>query len=569
MLFRLKIKNCHNFGELIKSLPLKAYFYYCKDRDTLKWGRASFGKKIKMSLLTFRLIKKYKLINMKGIIYLSYFLLFSTLSFAQKITYSEIQKEDSRDMSFDIIGKIKENVFIFKNARYKYNLSVYNAEDMDLKEKVDLDFIPEKSFNVDYVSMPENFYFIYQYQRKGIVYCMGAKMDLNGHLVDQPVLLDTTQVGAFGDNKIYTTINSEDKKQIMVFKIQKRNDQFKFVTLLLDKNLQLTHKSRATIEYDERRDVFTDFSLDNEGNFIFTKSEKSGNKSNSSSLYLISKAPFQDSFSQRQIDLKGLFIDEVKIKIDNVNKHYLFNSFYYMANRGNIDGILCTVWDVKGDTAYSTVFTRLDASIREIAKSKGNSKFALNDFFIRNVILKKDGSYMIAAEDYSTQTSGNNLGWNRWNYLYGSPFISPYDYYYYNRSYGGFYRPYSSFNNSQTTRYFCNNILLLEVNPTGSVIGDKVISKEQYADDNDNFLSFSTFITGSEIHFLYNIIEKRDKFLTDNTITSSGEMKRNPTIRSEQRGFEFMPKLSKQIGSRQIIVPCSFRSQICFAKIEF
>ena len=118
---------------------------------------------------------------MKAIIYVSYFLLFSTLSFAQKVTYSEIQREDSREISFEIIGKIKENIFIFKNARYKYNLSVYNAEDMELKEKVDLDFIPEKSFNVDYVSMPDNFYFIYQYLRKGVVYCMGAKMDLNGH----------------------------------------------------------------------------------------------------------------------------------------------------------------------------------------------------------------------------------------------------------------------------------------------------------------------------------------------------------------------------------------------------
>ena len=51
---------------------------------------------------------------MKYIIYLSCLLSFPMLSFAQKITYSEVQKGDSRDMSFDIIGKIKENVFIFK-----------------------------------------------------------------------------------------------------------------------------------------------------------------------------------------------------------------------------------------------------------------------------------------------------------------------------------------------------------------------------------------------------------------------------------------------------------------------
>jgi hypothetical protein len=102
---------------------------------------------------------------MKYIIYLSCLLSFPILSFAQKITYSEVQKGDSRDMSFDIIGKIKENIFIFKNSRFKYALSVYNAEDMDLKEIVDLDFIPEKSFNVDYVMQAENFYFIYQFQK--------------------------------------------------------------------------------------------------------------------------------------------------------------------------------------------------------------------------------------------------------------------------------------------------------------------------------------------------------------------------------------------------------------------
>lgn len=508
---------------------------------------------------------------MKSIIYLGCLLLFPLLSFAQKITYSEIQREDGRDISFDIIGKIKENVLVFKNTRYNYALSVYNAEDMELKEKVVLDFIPEKAFNVDHVLMSDNFFFIYQYQRKGVVYCMGAKMDFEGHLVGQPMQLDTTQVGSFGENKIYTTINSEDRKQVMVFKIQKNNEQFKFVTMLFDKNLQLAHKSRLTIEYDERRDLFADFSLDNEGNFIFTKSVKSGNRSNSSSLYLISKAPLQDSFNEKKIDLKGLYVDEVKIKIDNVNKHYLLNSFYFMENRGNVDGIFSSIWDVKGDSAYSIVFTRLDGSVRENAKLKGSSKLALNDFFIRNVILKKDGSYMIAAEDYSTQTSGNNMGWNRWDYLYRSPFVSPYDYYFYNRSYGGFYRPYGGLGSSQqtTTRYYCNNILLLDVNATGTVVGDQVINKEQFADENDNYLSFSTFITGSEIHFLYNLIEKRDKFLTDNTISSSGVIKRNPTIKNVERGFEFMPKLSKQIGSRQIVVPCSFRGKICFAKIEF
>ena len=495
-------------------------------------------------------------------------LLLPVFSFAQRIIFSEPQREDNRDINFDVIGRMNSNIIVFKNARYKYAVSVYNAEDMTLKEKVDLDFIPDKAFNVDYVTYPDNFYLIYQFQRRGVVYCMGAKMDFNGHIIDKPVELDTTHVGAFGDNIIYSTINSDDKKGILIFKIQKKNDQFNFVTLLFDNTLKLVHKSKLLADYDDQKDVYSDFLLDNDGNFVFSRAIKSNNRSNLSSLYLFTKPPLQDTFGMRKMDLKGLFIDEIKIKIDNVNKRYLLNSFYYNERRGNIDGLFSAIWDARGDSVYANVFTKLDDSIRDIARAKGNFKLALNNFFIKNIILKRDGSYLIAAEDYSSQSSGN-MGWNRWDYLYGSPFLSPYNYYYYNPSFGGFYRPYSRFNNAQSTRYYYDNILLLDMSQGGIVRWNKIINKEQYADDSDNYLSFSTFITESEIHFLFNLIEKRDKLLTDNTLTSAGAIKRNPTLRSIERGYEFMPKLAKQIGARSIVVPCTFRNQICFAKIGF
>ena len=504
---------------------------------------------------------------MKGIIYIACLLLLPTILFAQRITFSETQREDNRDINFDIIGKMNDNILVFKNAKWKYAVSVYNASDMTLKEKVDLDFIPDKAFNVDFIAFQYNFYFVYQYQRKGVVYCMGAKMDFNGHLVDEPIQLDTTHVGTFGDNKIYSTINSEDKNKIMIFKIQKRNDRFNFVTLLLNSRLQLLHKSRIEIDYDDRNDVYSDFLLDNEGNFIFTKGVKSSNRANLSSLYLMMKRSMEDTFSIRKINLNDSYIDEIKMKVDNVNKRYILNSFYYTEKRGNIDGIFSTFWDVNADSTSTSVFTKMGDSIRDVARAKGNLKLALNNFFIRNLLLKKDGSYMIVAEDYSSQTSGNT-GWNRWDYLYGSPFLSPYDYYYYSPSFGGYYRPYSRFN-TQSTRYYYDNILLLNMSKTGRVEWDKIIHKEQFSDDNDNYLSFSTFITESEIHFLFNLIEKRDKLLTDNTITANGTMKRNPTIKTAERGYEFMPKLAKQVGARQIIIPCTFRNQICFAKIDF
>ena len=71
-----------------------------------------------------------------------------------------------------------------------------------------------------------------------------------------------------------------------------------------------------------------------------------------------------------------------------------------------------------------------------------------------------------------------------------------------------------------------------------------------------------------EIHFLFNS-DKKNQIISDQSITPDGTVKRNPTLKSEQRGYEFMPALSKQVGANQIIIPCAYRNNICFAKVDF
>jgi hypothetical protein len=178
--------------------------------------------------------------------------LLPVFSFAQKISYSEVLKENSRDMDFEIIGRINSNILVFKNVSSRYAVSVYQGE-MELKEKVDLDFIPSKAYNVDFVLYPDFFYLIYQYQKRGVVYCMAAKLDGDSKKLNEPILLDTTQVGTFGDNKIYNVIVSEDKQKIMVFKMQKKDDRLNFASILYNNQLQPLHKSRDILEYNERK----------------------------------------------------------------------------------------------------------------------------------------------------------------------------------------------------------------------------------------------------------------------------------------------------------------------------
>ncbi len=488
--------------------------------------------------------------------------------FSQRVTYSNFEQEDTRDINFEIIGKMNGNFLVYKNIRWRHKINIF-GDDMKIKETIKLDFIPDKTFNVDFVIYPDHFYMIYQYQKKNILHCMAVKMDGNAKKMSDPIELDTTQISILADNKIYTTINSEDKQKIMVFKIHKKNDRFNIVTLLFNSDLKLiVNKNRQALSFEERRDNYDNFLLDNDGNFIFTKDSHTGNRDNSNSLSLVIKEPQQDTFAYNTVDLNKNYIDEIKLKVDNLNKRYIINSFYYKKNRGSIEGLFTSIWDKKSNNSLAQGFVELGDSLRNEVKTSGQLRFALDDLFIRQIVVKKDGGFLLTAEDFSSQgRGGGNNQWNRWDYL-NNYYYSPYSNYYYNPYYG-YYRPLSSFNSNQSTRYYYANILILSADKNGKIEWSKIIHKDQFDDDNDNFLSFSTINRGGEIHFLFNDDKNRNQIIANQSISPTGQLTRNPTLKSQERGYQFMTRLSKQVGANQVIIPCTYRSYVCFAKVDF
>ena len=482
---------------------------------------------------------------------------------AQTVNISDVDREDNRDMNFEIIGKMNSNILVYKNFRSNHKINIFD-KDMNTLEIVKLDFIPDRAFNIDFVTSPDHFYMIYQYQKGNILHCMAVKMDAKAQKMSEPVELDTTRISVWSDNKIYSTIYSEDRQKIMIFKIQTRYQKFSIQTLLFDNDMKLINKNRHVIDYNERRESYDNFLVANDGSFVFTYAKQSGNRDNSNALGLVIKAPFQNSFSYQDIDLKGKYIDEIKLKIDNRNNRYIINTFYYKKNRGNIEGLFTYIWDKGNEKLYASQFTELSDSLRAEAKSSGTLRFALDNFFIKHIVVKGDGGFILAAEDFTSDTRGNNF--NRYDYLYNPYSLSSGAYYY--NPYTGNYRPLNSYNNQQTTRYYYDNILVISISKTGGVEWSRVIHKNQFDDNEQNFLSFSTMTSGSEIHFLFNN-DRKYQVVSDQGLAPNGIITRYPTLKSAQKGYEFMPSLSKQVGANQVIIPCAYRNNICFAKIDF
>ncbi len=491
---------------------------------------------------------------------------------AQKIIYSEPDRDDPRLLNFEVLGKVNGKVLVYKSYRDQHYIVSFDT-DMKPVEKTRLDFINYRVLSTDFIQYAGYVYMIYQYQKKSSIFCMAVKLDALGKKTGGPVLLDSTDnmnyTSASG-NKIYSFINSEDKQQIMVFKINTRNDKVHVLTTcLFNKDLSLQKKSRLNISMPQRNDFLSEFTLDNDGDLVCVRASGTSSNDNINKISLITKPALSDNYTSTDLKLNNIYLDDIRIKTDNLNKHYLITSFVSKSRRGNIEGLYYTLWDKQQNKEILNATTVFSDEFREDAKGDGSLKMAFNDFFLKNIILRKDGGFIIISESAYTSSRGNTL--NRWDYLYGSPYWSPVDYYTWNSPVG--YYPWwrsNMYNNANTlTRYFADNIAVISFAPNGKMEWSNVLRKSQYDDNTDNYIGFGVFNTGEKLRFIFNVQEKRDMILTDQGMLPSGQVDRNPTYKNLDKGYDFMPRHAKQIGARQAIVPCQYRGFTCFAKIEF
>ena len=478
-------------------------------------------------------------------------LIFPVFLTAQRITYSNPEQEDSRRTNFEILGRINGNILVFKNNHTENAISVYD-NNMSLVKRVNLDYLPEKYLNIDFIQYPDFAYMIYEYQRKNIVHCTAVKLDAMGQRLGDPIELDTTQLSFSATNKIYSTLYSENKENIMIFKINSKNPHhYLFTTFLFNKQMDLVDRHRIWLPMDERGDMFSSFLLDNDGQFLFAKFFKNNNSDYISKVSLVSKGALSDTFA---------------ISDMGTNDRILDDGFYYKQRKGNIEGLYTSIWDKVASTKLKETLTVFNDDLRTLAKSsEANVKMAFNDFFVKNIIVEKNGGYLVISESEYTTTRGS--AFNRWDYLYGyNPYVSPLDYY--SSTYNP-YNPYNRYGYGSATRYNAENILVLSFDKDCNLEWSNVIPKSQFDDETDNLISHHIVNTGGELHFLYNQYERRTQLLSDQSISPEGKLTRYPTLRNLDKGYEFMPRYGKQISSKQIVMPCLYRNYLCFAKIDF
>ncbi len=276
--------------------------------------------------------------------------------YAQKITYSKVHSgEANRNAQIEILGKVGANYIVFKKIGWRNIIQVFN-QDMKELSNDRLKFIPDNINGADFIVYPDYFLMVYQYQKSGVLYCNAARFDANAQLIGSTFTLDTIRIGSRSPNDIYSMTYSDDKANVLIYKMYERNEKLNFMAKIYDANLALKDSVRNYIDYNDRKEVYTPLQITNKGKIVFIKETKGGNRENINQLELVNVDNKTGVFSPTAIDLKGKYIDDVNLKIDNLNENYIINSLYYPEKRSsNIEGLFSAFIKDNGNTIYSTV----------------------------------------------------------------------------------------------------------------------------------------------------------------------------------------------------------------------
>ena len=496
-------------------------------------------------------------------LFLSLFFLIGYCS-AQTIDYSSPDEEENKSTNFEIVGKLNSKFIIFKNSRNKSFFNIYSNE-MKVEAKKMTPTLPAEIISTSFVLYNDGFLMFYQYQKKNVLSLKLIRFNNQAEPIGDVIELDTAhEESNTTENKSFKVLVSENKQKIMTFKLNKTGKlTYNFKSILMDKEARILHNSNGVFNTNGKNEFFSEFMVDNDGNFASLWSTGTPQSDNISSVTIMKKNAMEDTVSFCPVTFSGIYLDDVKLKVDNMNHHFLVTSFYSKQKRGNVDGLYFFGCDSRNFQQPFFNKATFSDELRNDAKSDHGIKDAFNDYYLKNIVFNQTGGFLIITESESVSTKTNNM-YNRWdninNSFYMNSYSSTYDPYY-NSMYG---------NRNTVSRFLADNIVFFSFDEKGTILWSNTIRKSQYDDQHEHYVSYGMANTGEELHFVYNLHEKNALYLNQTSVTTSGNLLYNSSpMRNLDKGYDFLPRLGKQVGKKQMILPCLYGNITCFAKIEF
>ncbi len=395
---------------------------------------------------------------------------------------------------------------------------------------------------------------------------------------------------------VFTVATSRDSSKIVVFNRQPNaNKQQEFSLAVFDSEFKELWSKEAKLPYSRKNFGIEDYQVDNQGNvyllgIIYTEGsarlERRGKATYQYNIVAYRQDNATTESHEYKIDMKDRFVSDLSFKIGD-DGDLICAGFYSDKGAKSVKGACFFKINPKtrDQTSISSrpfdfqfMTTNLSERNKERAKAaleRGDKEAEpeLFDYSIDKLITRSDGGVIMIAEQYfideRLRFNNNNMGfgggwgggWGNggWgNGGWGNNGFDPYG----NNRYG---------NNNQPDYYFnYNDIIVVNIQPDGEIAWSARIPKRQVSvNDLGQYSSYGMSIVADKLYFIYNddpknldprakkiAAETPDKYsvVTIAEVDRNGGVKRSPLFQNKENGVVVRPKLSKQVGRRDMAI---------------
>lgn len=478
--------------------------------------------------------------NMKQILFLICFVAVSLVSSGQRVTVSQ-EFNLGNDLAYDILGEIDNNILLYRDRGREHLVEVYDEDMTKVKERK-IEFEKRNIELHGIVAHDTSFNMLYSYQHKGEIIHMARRYD--GHMV----LQDSTELWRepktfksprylieTSENKRYSVLFAFESSRKMKLHVIRHDSLDNPLTKILEvEDLDLRDKFKSIVISD-RAEVMV---LMEERNSKFGK-DKNG-------YILITMLPSED-FLYTSITTPEVVNTDIFFKLDNLNRRICLVGLWDNSDRSEATGYYYINKPLLTLSESETLtFVEFEDTFIAEANSKAIGKSsALENYILRDVILRGDGGFIFIMEKIKEYTRKSN-------YASGAD------------GYRGLSRM------SGWMDHFYDDIAAVALYPDGRQHWEQVFFKKQFSqDDAAIFSSYCLMLTPSRLKLIFNDEIKSNNTVSEYVIDPVGDYNRNSVLSTDYQNLKIRFADAVQVASNTIIAPSEKNRKLSLVKITF
>jgi len=292
-----------------------------------------------------------------------------------------------------------------------------------------------------------------------------------------------------------------------------------------------------------------------------------------------------EDFKEYKIDIRDKFISDLTVRVGN-DGNLICAGFYSEKGIDNTKGtyffrINSETKEIYNqnlkefDFEFLTTYFRpreLERAQKAARRGDKNKQAELYNFSLDDLIMRSDGGAVLVAEQYYVHE------------------VREYDRF--NAGIGGFNNRVGGFNGRNNYRidyhYNYNDIIVVNIKPTGEIEWSARIPKRQETvNDGGYYSSYTRAILPTGLYFVYNDNSRNfengggknnrifdfggggNSVITVAKIDKNGEVSRFPLFKNKDADTMMRPKMSKQIGKKEIAIFGEKGRHFRFASLKF